>query len=214
MPDAAAPIRLAVLVSGPGTTLQNLLDTIAAGRLNAAVRLVVGSRPGLAGTARAAAVGIPTVTVDRRAYDAPAPFSRAVFDAVEAVDGGAGVDLVCLTGFLCLLDVPERWSNRVMNIHPALLPSFGGRGLYGRRVHQAVLDHGCKLSGCTVHFVDNAYDAGPIVLQRPCPVLDDDTPETLAARVFEQECAAYPDAIRLFHAGRLRVAGRRVVVSE
>ena len=92
-----------------------------------------------------------------------------------------------------------------MNIHPSLLPSFGGRGMYGRRVHQAVLDRGCKVSGCTVHLVDNEYDAGPILVQRTCPVLDDDTAESLAARVFEQECVAYPEAIRSFRDGR---AGR------
>jgi folate-dependent phosphoribosylglycinamide formyltransferase PurN len=97
-----------------------------------------------------------------------------------------------------------------MNIHPALLPSFGGKGMYGRRVHQAVLEHGCKVSGCTVHFVDAAYDDGPIIIQRTCPVLDDDTPETLAARVFEEERLAYPEAIRLYQEGRLSVDGRRV----
>jgi folate-dependent phosphoribosylglycinamide formyltransferase PurN len=98
----------------------------------------------------------------------------------------------------------------VLNIHPALLPSFGGKGMFGRRVHQAVLDHGCKVSGCTVHFVDGTYDTGPIVLQRTCPALDDDTPESLALRVFEQEKIAYPEAIRLFQQGRLKVEGRRV----
>src|SRR4029450_5553555 len=100
-----------------------------------------------------------------------------------------------------------------MNIHPALLPSFGGKGMYGRRVHEAVLAHGCKVSGCTVHFVDGSYDTGPIVLQRTCPVADDDTPETLAARVFEEEKVAYPEAIRLFAAGRLKIEGRRVRVT-
>jgi phosphoribosylglycinamide formyltransferase-1 len=97
-----------------------------------------------------------------------------------------------------------------MNIHPALLPSFGGKGMYGRRVHQAVLDHGCKVSGCTVHFVDRTYDTGPIILQRTCPVLEEDTAESLAQRVFEEEMIAYPEAIRLFQEGRLRIEGRRV----
>ena len=205
------PLNLAVLVSGSGTTLQNLLDVIARGELAAAVRVVVGSRPGLKGTDRATAADIPVAVVDRRAFDTPAAFSRAVFAQIDRAGvGGVGVDLVCLAGWLCLLDVPERWAGRVVNIHPALLPGFGGRGMFGRRVHQAVLDHGCKLSGCTVHFVDNEYDAGPIILQRACPVLDDDTPESLAARVFEQECAAYPEAIRLFQQDRLDVEGRRV----
>ena len=101
-----------------------------------------------------------------------------------------------------------------MNIHPALLPCFGGKGMYGQKVHQAVLDHGCKVSGCTVHFVDAQYDNGPIILQRVCPVLDDDTPPALAARVFEEEKLAYPEAIRLFAAGRLHIDGRRVRVTN
>ena len=203
------PIRLAVLVSGSGTTLQNLLDVSAGHGLRADVRLAVASRPGLRGADRAAAAGVPTAVVDRRDHPGAATFSRAVFDAVD----GADVDLVCLAGWLCRLAVPAAWSNRVMNIHPSLLPSFGGRGMYGRHVHQAVLDHGCKVTGCTVHLVNDDYDAGPIVLQRTCPVADDDTPATLAARVFDQECVAYPEAIRLFAAGRLAVDGRRVRVA-
>jgi phosphoribosylglycinamide formyltransferase-1 len=207
--SATSPINLAVLISGSGTTLANLLDTIGRGALDARVRLVIASRPALAGTDRATTAGLPAVVVDRKSHDGVQPFSRAVFAEVDR----AGVDLVCLAGWLCLLDVPDRWAGRVMNIHPALLPSFGGRGMYGRRVHQAVLDHGCKVSGCTVHLVDNEYDAGPIVLQRTCPVLDDDTAQTLATRVFDLECDAYPQAIRLFQAGRLHVEGRRVRVT-
>ena len=200
----AAPIRLAVLVSGAGTTLANLSAVIARGELAADVRLVVGSRPGLAGLTRAP--GAATAVVDRRAYADVDLFSRAVFAEIDRAE----VDLVCLAGWLCLLAIPDRCAGRVMNIHPALLPSFGGRGMYGRRVHQAVIDRGCQVSGCTVHLVDNEYDAGPIVLQRTCPVLDGDTADTLAARVFEQECEAYPEAIRLFTGGRLHADGRRV----
>jgi formyltetrahydrofolate-dependent phosphoribosylglycinamide formyltransferase len=200
------PLQLAVLVSGSGTTLQNVLDEIRAGRLNAEIPLVIGSRPELVGLQRATKAGIPNVVVDRRSYPDCADFSRRVFDLCAE----ANVDLVCLAGWLCLLDLPDRFAGKVMNIHPALLPSFGGRGLYGRKVHEAVLAHGCKLSGCTVHFVDNTYDTGPIILQRACPVLDDDTPESLARRVFEEEKIAYPEAIRLFQQGRLKVEGRRV----
>jgi folate-dependent phosphoribosylglycinamide formyltransferase PurN len=111
---------------------------------------------------------------------------------------------------LSLLEVPAKYENRVMNIHPALLPGFGGKGMYGAKVHQGVIDHGCKVSGCTVHFVDNSYDNGPIIVQRTCPVEDADTAETLAHRVFEEEKIAYPEAIRLFQQGRLKVVGRRV----
>jgi formyltetrahydrofolate-dependent phosphoribosylglycinamide formyltransferase len=203
-----SPIKLAVLVSGSGTTLQNLLDAIRADTLNASVEIVIGSKPGLKGLERAADAKVMNFVVDRSAYQDCATFSKQVFSLID----DAGVDLVCLGGWLCLLDIPERYAGKVMNIHPALLPSFGGKGMYGRRVHQAVLDHGCKVSGCTAHFVDASYDTGPIILQRTCPVLDDDTAETLAARVFEEEKIAYPEAVRLFQAGRLKVDGRRVRV--
>jgi len=200
------PINLAVLVSGSGTTLQNLIDAIASRQLDARIGLVIGSRPDIRALDRARAAGIPAHVVDRRQFPDLASFSRRVFELIDA----AGVDLVCLAGWLCLLEIPARWQGRVMNIHPALLPSFGGKGMYGRRVHEAVLAHGCKVSGCTVHFVDQNYDSGPIILQRTCPVLEDDTPDTLARRVFEQEKIAYPQAIRLFASGRLRIEGRRV----
>jgi len=201
-----AKIKLAVLVSGSGTTLQNMIDLIAAGQLDAEIRLVVGSRPGLKGLARAAEARIMNFVVDRPAYGDCASFSKEVFSLCDDAD----VDLVCLGGWLCLLDIPPKYQGRLMNIHPALLPSFGGKGMYGKRVHQAVLEQGCKISGCTVHFVDAGYDTGPIILQRACDVLDDDTADTLAARVFEEEKIAYPQAIRLYQAGRLRVDGKRV----
>src|SRR4051812_7663631 len=203
------PIKLAVLVSGSGTTLQNFVDLIAAGRLDARIEVVVGSRPNLLGLTRASGARLPNFIVDRRQFHDCAAFSKQVFSLCD----DAGVDLVCLAGWLCLLELPERYSGRAMNIHPALLPSFGGKGMYGKKVHQAVLDHGCKVSGCTVHFVDATYDTGPIILQRTCEVRDDDTPETLAARVFEEEKVAFPQAIRLFQEGRLLIDGRRVRVT-
>src|SRR5207249_9123441 len=122
----------------------------------------------------------------------------------------AGTDLVCMAGFLQLVQIPEDYLGRVMNIHPALIPAFCGKGFHGRHVHEAVIESGVKVTGCTVHFADNVYDNGPIILQRTVPVLDDDTPDMLAARVFEQECAAYPEAIRLFGEDRLKIEGRRV----
>jgi phosphoribosylglycinamide formyltransferase-1 len=204
-----SPINLAVLVSGSGTTLQNFIGRIAARELDARIKLVIGSKPELLGVTRGRDAKLPTEVVDRKSFPDVAAFSRRVFDLIDRAE----VDLVCLAGWLCLLDIPDRWNNRMINIHPALLPSFGGRGMYGRRVHQAVIDHGCKVSGCTVHFVDATYDTGPIIVQRTCPVLDDDTAETLAHRVFEEEKIAYPQAIRLFAEGRLRIDGRRVRVS-
>jgi len=204
------PIRLAVPLSGGGTTLQNLLDRCADGRLpEARVVAVVSSRPDAFGLERARRAGVPAFVVERKRCASREEFSERVFGYCR----DAAADLVCLAGFLQLLTIPPDFTNRVMNIHPALLPAFGGKGFHGRHVHEAVLEAGVKLSGCTVHFCDNAYDTGPIIVQRAVPVHDDDTPETLAARVFGQECEAYPEAVRLFAQGRLRVEGRRVRVA-
>jgi phosphoribosylglycinamide formyltransferase 1 len=200
------PLKLAVLLSGSGTTLQNMVDQIAAGKLNAKIELVIGSRPGLLGIERAVKANLKNEIVDRKQFPDVASFSKRVFDRIDQ----ANVDLVCLAGWLCLLNLPEKYLGRTMNIHPALLPSFGGKGMFGGKVHQAVLDHGCKISGCTVHFVDNTYDTGPIILQRTCPVMEGDSPDDLAHRVFEEEKLAYPEAIRLYQQGRLRIEGRRV----
>jgi phosphoribosylglycinamide formyltransferase-1 len=205
-----SPINLAVLVSGSGTTLQNLIDLIRAGALDARINLVVGSRADLLGVQRAIDAGLETAVVDRKQFPDVPSFSRAVFQQIDR----ARVDLVCLAGWLCLLEIPRQYEGRVMNIHPALLPKFGGRGMYGRRVHQAVLEDGAKVSGCTVHFVDAEYDAGPIILRRTCQVQPNDTPESLATRVFEQEKLAYPEAIRLFAQGRLKIEGRTVRVTS
>ncbi|HEX8342191.1 MAG TPA: phosphoribosylglycinamide formyltransferase [Tepidisphaeraceae bacterium] len=193
------PINLAVLVSGGGTTLQNLIDAVADGRLRAKIVLVIASRPGIGGIARAEAAGLPVAVVERKKFDSLEAFSDAVFDACTAAD----VDLVCLGGWLQLLRLPDAWAGRVMNIHPAILPAYGGRGMFGRHVHAAVLAAGERVSGCTVHWVNNEYDAGPIIVQRTCPVLPGDTPETLAARVFELEKSAYVDAIAAYIADRV-----------
>jgi formyltetrahydrofolate-dependent phosphoribosylglycinamide formyltransferase len=203
-----SPIRLAVLISGGGTTLQNFIDQIAAGSLAASVEAVISSSPDAYGLERAKSARIPTHVVEREKFKSIEAFSKANFRLI----GRAKADLVCLAGYLKLLRIPKQYDGRVMNIHPALVPSFCGHGFYGHRVHQAVLDAGAKVSGCTVHLVNNEYDAGPIIIQRTCPVLDDDDADTLAARVFVEECVAYPEAIRLFQAGRLRIEGRRVRV--
>jgi formyltetrahydrofolate-dependent phosphoribosylglycinamide formyltransferase len=200
------PIRLAVLLSAGGTTLQNLLDRSADGRLRARVVRVVSSRSDAFGLMRAERAGVPTGVVTRKEHASVEDFSGRLFDHCREAEA----DLVCLAGFLQLLRVPPDLEGRVMNIHPSLIPAFCGKGFYGHHVHEAVLASGVKFSGCTVHFVDNEYDAGPIILQRVVPVLDDDNPDSLAARVFEQECEAYPEAIRLFTDGKLRVNGRRV----
>jgi phosphoribosylglycinamide formyltransferase-1 len=208
-PARNQPLRLAVLLSGHGTTLQNLLDRSADGRLSAQTVLVVSSRADAFGLQRAQRAGVPTAVVERKQCASREDFGRRIFDLCRQ----ARVDLVCLAGFLQLLPIPDDFLGRVLNIHPALIPAFCGQGYYGHRVHAAVLEYGAKVSGCTVHFADNVYDHGPIVLQRVVPVRDNDTPDTLAARVFEQECAAYPEAIRLFAEGRLHIEGRRVRIS-
>jgi formyltetrahydrofolate-dependent phosphoribosylglycinamide formyltransferase len=202
------PIRLAVLLSGSGTTLQNLIDRIADGRLQAEIDVVISNRSDAFGLERADAGGIPTAVVERADCSSREEFSRRIFDLCRQ----AKVDLVCLAGFLQLLPIPGDFAGRVMNIHPSLIPAFCGKGFYGHRVHEAALALGVKVSGCTVHFADNVYDHGPIILQRAVAVLDADTPESLAARVFDQECEAYPEAIRLFAEGRLQIEGRRVRV--
>jgi formyltetrahydrofolate-dependent phosphoribosylglycinamide formyltransferase len=202
------PLRLGVLLSGGGTTLQNLLDRIRDGRLPAVVACVVSSKADAAGLERARAAGVPAFVVERRSCASRQEFSHRILDHCRS----AHVELVCLGGFLQLLEIPSDFTGRVMNIHPALLPAFGGKGYHGLHVHQAALEAGVKVSGCTVHFADNEYDHGPIILQRVVAVLDDDTPESLQARVFAQECEAYPEAIRLFAEGRLQIDGRRVRV--
>ncbi len=204
----AHPIRLAVLLSGSGTTLQNLLDRIRNGKLDAQVVLVISNRTDAYGLTRAREAGVEALVVSRKEHATPEAFSQAIFEKCRQ----ARVDLVCLAGFLQLLPIPADFENRVMNIHPSLIPAFCGKGFYGHHVHEAVLDSGATVSGCTVHFVDNQYDHGPIILQRSVPVLSDDSARTLAARIFEQECLAYPEAIQQFAEGKLRVEGRRVVV--
>lgn len=206
---SSTPLPLAVLISGGGTTLKNLLEKIAAGKLPAEVRLVISSNPAAGGLRYAEEADIPTLVVEKKRYPDPHEYSEAMFAPCRA----AGVQLVAMGGFLKHVLIPPDFENRVINIHPALIPSFCGKGFYGERVHRAALEYGVKVSGCTVHFVDNDYDHGPIILQRTVPVLPNDTPATLAARVFEAECEAFPEAIRLFAAGRLRVEGRTVIVS-
>jgi phosphoribosylglycinamide formyltransferase-1 len=199
-----------VLISGGGTTLRNLIEKIAGGKLDARIERVVSSNPEAPGLEFARAAGIPTETIERRAFETVESFSDAVFAACRRT----AADLVVMGGFLKLVVVPPDFENRVVNIHPALIPAFCGHGFYGRRVHEAVLEHGARMSGCTVHFVDNHYDHGPILLQRVVPVLDDDTPDTLAARVFDAECEAYPEALRLIAEGRVQIDGRRVTIKR
>ena len=202
-----APIRLGVLISGGGRTLMNIHALGAAGKLPARVSVVVASRR-CKGEDLATEAGLTVHRVPYRKGADPQEYSQRI----TAVLDGAGVDLVVMAGFLSLWHIPPHYAGRVINIHPALLPNFGGHGMYGHFVHEAVLAAGCKVSGCTVHFVTNDYDRGPIIVQRPVPVLEGDTPDSLADRVFQEELAAMPEAIRLFAQGRLHIEGQVVHV--
>lgn len=190
------PLRLAVLLSGSGRTLENLLDRIAAGRLAATVELVVSSRPAVRGVAIARRAGRPVRVMPPDGLTVEA-WSDEIFAACTA----AAAELVVMAGFLHLLRIPRAFAGRVVNIHPSLLPAFGGRGFHGMHVHRAVLERGCTVSGCTVHFVDDEYDHGRVILQAPVPVLPDDSAESLAARVFAAECETLPEAIARIGAG-------------
>jgi phosphoribosylglycinamide formyltransferase-1 len=198
--------KIAVLISGGGTTLRNLLEKIAAGRLTVDIALVVASSPKAGGLRFAREANIAELVLETKNFPDQESFSHAVFDECRR----RGVELVVMGGFLKRLDIPADFANRVVNIHPGLIPAFCGKGFYGHHVHEAVLEYGAKLSGCTVHFADNQYDHGPVILQKAVPVENDDTPETLAARVFEAECEAYPEAIQLIAEGRVKLEGRIV----
>jgi phosphoribosylglycinamide formyltransferase-1 len=185
-------IPIAVLISGGGTTLKNLIQCAAQGALPVEFRIVISSTSKAKGLEIASAASIPTLVVTKKKADSAEAHSESVFSAIRQ----SGAELVIMGGYLQHILIPHDFENRVINIHPSLIPSFCGKGMYGHHVHQAALEFGVKVSGCTVHYVDNQYDHGPIILQRACDVLPDDTADTLQRRVFELECLALPEAIR------------------
>ena len=187
----------------------NIAECIERGELEAEIGAVISSRSTVAEVEAAKKLGLEASVVRVKDHRDVDEFSGEIIRRLDE----AGVDLIVQCGWLCYWKIPGQYENRVMNIHPALLPAFGGKGMWGHHVHEAVLATGCKISGCTVHFVTNEYDAGPIIVQRSCPVLETDTAESLAGRVFEQECRAYPEAIKLFGENRLAVQGGKVIVS-
>jgi formyltetrahydrofolate-dependent phosphoribosylglycinamide formyltransferase len=190
---SADPLRLGVLISGGGSTLDNLIRRIHDGRLTAVrIALVVSSRAAVGGVEVARGAGLPVEVVRPRDFPDPAAFSTRLAELLDH----AAVELVIMAGFLCLWHVPPRYEGRVLNIHPALLPRFGGRGMYGRHVHEAVLAAGCVESGCTVHLADNEYDHGPVVAQQRVAVERGDTPDSLARRVQAAERELYPAVIQ------------------
>ncbi len=200
------PLPIAVLISGSGTTLKNLIEHRQREALPVDFRLVVSSRSDAPGLQYAAAAGIPACTIRRRDFAVPELHRDAVFDAVRQ----SGAEWVVMGGYLEHLLIADDYDHRVLNIHPSLIPAFCGKGYYGMRVHRAVIEYGVKLTGCTVHLVDNEYDHGPIVAQRACAVGPEDTPATIQNRVFELERQLYPQVLAAIARQGLRVDGRRV----
>ncbi len=205
-------MRLAVFASGGGTNFQAILDAVARGDLPATVALCLSNKADAGALARARRHGVPTVVLDPTDFETEAAYVAALQAALAA----HGVNFVALAGYMKKIPaaVVRAFRGRMLNVHPALLPAFGGRGMYGRKVHEAVLAYGVRWTGATVHLVDEDYDTGPIVLQEPVPVQPGDTPETLAARVLEVEHRLYAEALRLFAEGRIVLEGRLVRVRE
>jgi len=207
-----SPVRIAVLVSGGGTNLQALIDAEKTGLFgNGRLSLVLASKPGVYALERAANHGIPSKVLPRKAFETIADYSRALVDTLQEEK----IDLVVLAGFLTIIDeqVFEAFPYRIINVHPALIPSFCGKGYYGLHVHEAALAKGVKISGATVHFVTPECDAGPIILQKAVEVLPGDTPEILQQRIMEQaEWKILPEAVKLFCEGRLRVENEKVLI--
>lgn len=203
-------LRVAVLLSGNGSSLENLCEHIDAGRVPAEVVVVISSRADAFGLERARRRGIPAVAIPRKQFRDNPSFNDALHSELARHD----VDLVALLGFLSLFELRGHYAGRTLNVHPSLLPAFGGQGCYGHRVYEAVLAAGVKLTGASVHFADDAYDRGPILLQEAVPVLEDDDVESLAARVTAAERRLVPEAIRLFAEGRVRIVGNRTVIDR
>jgi len=202
--------KIAVLISGGGTTLKNLIDLQTSGQLDCEIELVVSSSPTAGGLEFAQSNDIVSRVVVRKDFENTISFSKAIFDQCRALE----IDLVVMGGFLKRVQIPDDFENRVINIHPSLIPSFCGKGNYGIKVHTNVIEYGAKISGCTVHFVDDQYDHGPIIAQVTVPVLETDKPKTLAARVFEAECKIYPKIINAIANGRVSISDRLVSVEN
>ena len=206
------PMRLAVFASGSGSNFQAILDAVADGSLAATVVLCLSNRPDAGALDRARARQVPTAVLDPSSFNEEADYVAALRDTLDE----HAVNFIALAGYLRKIPdaVVHAFRGRMLNIHPALLPACGGPGMYGRRVHEAVLQHGVRWTGATVHLVDEEFDAGPIVLQEPVPVYQTDTPQTLADRVLKVEHKIYPEALRLFAEGRISLDGRRVLFSS
>ncbi len=208
-PEPCRSISVAVLISGGGTTLKNLIERKRQGELPIDICLVVSSKASAGGLDFAKDAQIPSVVIRRKDFSSSEAYRDAIFSPIRQ----AGANYVVMGGFLQHLLIPADFEHRVLNIHPSLIPAFCGQGFYGLKVHQAAIDYGVKISGCTVHFVDDQYDHGPVILQQSCPVMDDDTAESLQNRVFTLECDALPAALRGLAEERIELSpdGRRVI---
>ncbi len=205
------PMKLAAFASGGGTNFQTILDEIESGSLDAEVNICISDRDDAGALDRAQSHGVPTAVVPPQSFSSAATFSDELLAHLEKHD----VNFVTLAGYLRKIPAPvvQAYEHRIVNIHPALLPAFGGKGMYGMNVHRAVVEYGVRWTGVTVHLVDKEYDHGPVVLQQPVPVLPEDTPETVADRVLEVEHQLYPEALRLFAQDRISIDGRRVRIA-
>lgn len=203
-------IRIAVMVSGQGrgSNMQAIIDACNSGKIKGEVAMVLGVKDDAPAMERARSQSIPTLAISPKTLETADAYDEAIFQALQE----ANIDLICLAGYMRVLGqkIIDAYRDRIMNVHPALIPSFCGKGMYGHHVHEAVIARGVKYTGVTVHLVDEEYDTGPIILQTVVPVEQDDTPETIAARVLTAEHATYTDAIALFAQGRLRVVDRKV----
>ncbi len=207
-------MKIAVLVSGGGTNLQAIIDAVREGKItDAEICLVLSNNKNAYALERAKEAGIPALSISPKEYDSRDKFNDAMLEAVRS----SGAELVVLAGFLCVIPpkMVEAYPNRIINIHPSLIPSFCGTGYYGLKVHEAALERGVRVSGATVHFVDAGTDTGPIILQKAVEVMDGDTPKDLQLRIMEQaEWKILPEAIQLIVHGRVKTEGRRVIIAE
>ena len=205
-------LKVAVLASGRGSNLKAILDSIKRGELNCEIVLVISNKRDAGAFDIAKEYDIPRLQIALEQFESQEEFDIAFLTALKKYN----TDFIVLAGYLKKVSsiVIREYKNKILNIHPALLPAFGGEGMYGLRVHQAVLDYGCKVSGVTVHLVDEEYDSGPPILQRCVPVLESDTAQSLAARVLVEEHRIYADALKLFAEGRVRIEGRKVIFDK
>ncbi|MCH7638358.1 MAG: phosphoribosylglycinamide formyltransferase [Bacteroidetes bacterium] len=212
MSEQTPVLRLAVFASGSGSNFGAMLKAIDAGKLDAEPVLLITTRPAIGAIDKAEARDIPVAILPPAKFESEGAFAEVLLHALTEHQ----TNFIALAGYLKKIPAStvDAFKHRMLNIHPALLPSFGGEGMYGRRVHETVLEYGCRVSGVTVHLVDSEYDTGPIVLQEPVAVRPDDTPKSLAARALQLEHRLYPQALQLFAEGRVVVDGRRVHIRD